>query len=108
MKVPERDIEITVFYDGEWHTVKTYANEYRNLMMLLYDKICTDEFGECLGMGKCGTCVIEVSNGHTELTSYNRNEETTIAKAGLGSEKLRLSCQILIDSRINGLVITIR
>lgn len=107
MTSPDKNIEITIFYDGQLHTVKTYPNEYRNLMMLIYDKIYTEDFGDCLGMGKCGTCLIEVV-GDSELTSYDRNEETTIAKAGIDGENLRLSCQILIDHHINGLRINVK
>ena len=50
-------------------------------MMLIYDKIRPEDFGECLGMGKCGTCLIEIEPD-IHLNSFNRNEETTLMKAG--------------------------
>lgn len=106
--MPERDIEITVLYEGVEYTVKTYPYEYRNLMMLLYDRVCTDEFGDCLGMGKCGTCLIQIIEAQSGLTAYERNEDTTISKAGLESESVRLSCQILVDHHLDGLKIVVK
>ncbi|HEY0669702.1 MAG TPA: ferredoxin [Sphingobacteriaceae bacterium] len=103
-----KNIQITIFYDGQTHIVRTYPNEYRNLMMLIYDKICIEDFGDCLGMGKCGTCLIEIIGAHDELTSFDRNEETTIAKAGIEGKNLRLACQILIDHHLNGLQVNVK
>lgn len=76
-------------------------------MMLIYDKIYVEEFGDCLGMGKCATCLIEIVEAPFQFSSYNRNEETTISKAGLNKENVRLSCQILIDEHINGLKLNV-
>lgn len=102
---PKKKIRISVIYEGETHDVETYPNEYRSLMMLIYDLLSPDGFGDCLGMGKCGTCLIEINND-INLTSYNRNEETTLLKAG-NAKGLRLACQILIDEHIDGLVVTV-
>ena len=71
-------------------------------MMLILDKISPEDFGDCLGMGKCGTCLVETSGNANILTSYNRNEEATIAKAGI-NKNLRLACQILVDENIHGI-----
>ncbi|MDP9047050.1 MAG: 2Fe-2S iron-sulfur cluster-binding protein [Bacteroidota bacterium] len=98
---------VTVVYDGKVHELFTYRNEYRSLMMLIYDKLSTEEFGECLGIGKCGTCLVEmISSGH-QLTSYERNEETTLLKAGHSNKDVRLSCQIMADEFIDGLTVKI-
>jgi ferredoxin len=51
MHTPVKDITVTICYEG---------NEYRSLMMLIYDQIYPEGFGECLGMGKCGTCLVEI------------------------------------------------
>ena len=99
------NISLTVDYEGEIHHLQTYPNEYRNLMMLIYDKIGLEDFGDCLGMGKCGTCLIEIAP-KIYLNSYDRNEEATLLKAGAGYGS-RLACQILIDEHINGLTIKI-
>lgn len=103
----ETAIEITVLYEHELYALKTYLNEYRNLMTLLFDKISPEGFGDCLGMGKCATCMVRVMENQNNFTSYNRNEETTIAKAGITDKNVRLSCQIQIDQHINGLKIEI-
>jgi ferredoxin, 2Fe-2S len=98
-------ISLTVTFEGETHHLKTFPNEYRNLMMLIYDKLSPGDFGDCLGMGKCGTCLIEIESGVC-LTSYNRNEDTTLLKAGT-DKGLRLACQILIDEKINDITVKV-
>ena len=107
MASPEKNIVITVTCEGAVYTIQTYPNEYRNLMMLIYDKIYVDEFGDCLGMGKCATCLIEIVEAPLQLSSYNRNEETTMNKAGFENKNVRLSCQILVDQHINGLKLNV-
>lgn len=104
---PVRRLAVTVFCDGENHELLTYTNEYRSLMMLIYDKIYTDGFGECLGMGKCGTCLVEIIKGNPQLTFYERNEQTTLLKSGQRGKNVHLSCQIMIDEFINGLQVSI-
>lgn len=107
MIVRDRNITITIVYQGESYSIKTYPNEYRNLMMLIYDRLATEEFGECLGMGKCGTCVVEILESPNELTSFDRNEATTIEKAGITGKNVRLSCQIIIDENSDGLKVEV-
>lgn len=106
MRGPSKHISITVIYEGENHRLTTYPNEYRNLMMLIYDRLGPEEFGDCLGMGRCGTCLIELSDIRHPLSSYQRNEETTLWKAQLRGT-VRLACQILIDEHIEGLVVKV-
>ncbi|MEJ6980141.1 ferredoxin [Pedobacter sp. P351] len=100
-------VTITVLCDGKTYTITTFPNEYRNLMVLIFDKIYVEEFGECLGMGKCGTCLIEIIEMPLSLSSYDRNEETTINKAGITNKNVRLSCQILVNEMVNGLKIKV-
>ena len=65
---PRERIHITVMYEGEAYELDTYEGEYRNLMMLIFDSLYTEEFGECKGMGRCGTCLVEVlSSGQTMI-----------------------------------------
>ena len=97
----KKDITIKVLYGDQEFELKAYHNEYRNLMMLIYDKIYIDDFGECTGMGRCGTCLVEFLSGSHELSQLDRNENTTIEKVGLTNANMRLSCQILVDKGLH-------
>ena len=107
MNVRANDINIKVIYDDEVYELKTYIGEYRNLMMLIFDKIYIEDFGECKGMGRCGTCVIEIIESKNELPMLKRNEEATIVKTGIINSKIRLACQILINEDINNATVRI-
>jgi 2Fe-2S ferredoxin len=104
---PVKDISVTICHDGKIHEIKTYANEYRSLMMLIYDQIYTEGFGECLGMGKCGTCLVEIISSSHELSCYERNEEMTLLRTGITGKEVHLSCQIMIDEYIDGIKVNI-
>jgi 2Fe-2S ferredoxin len=103
----QKNIAISVCCDGERHDIHTYANEYRSLMVLIYDKIYTEGFGECLGMGKCGTCLVEIISSCGALSYYERNEDTTLFRAGHTDKTVRLSCQILVDRHLDGLKVKV-
>ena len=100
-------ISFTVTGFGEEYTVQTYENEYRNLMVLLNDKIYMEDFGQCGGQGRCGTCLVEVTASGGGLLTHERNEQSTIAKKGWVGQNTRLSCQIFINDALNGAVINI-
>ncbi|HEY9364350.1 MAG TPA: 2Fe-2S iron-sulfur cluster-binding protein [Chitinophagaceae bacterium] len=104
---PPKNIKISVFYEGETYEFDTYTNEYRSLMMLIYDKLYTEGFGECLGMGKCGTCLIEILENKYPLTFYERNEVTTLVKAGYTGKEVHLSCQVMVNEFMDGLKVKI-
>jgi 2Fe-2S ferredoxin len=72
-----KDIHVKVLLGDEEYMLETYTNEYRNLMMLLYDKIYIEDFGECKGMGRCGTCVVEILESINNMSCRVRNEEAT-------------------------------
>jgi 2Fe-2S ferredoxin len=77
-------------------------------MHLIYDKIYIEDFGDCLGMGKCGTCVVELINSNGKLISdFDRNEKETLRKAGINRPNSRLSCQLIVDENTDGLEIRI-
>jgi 2Fe-2S ferredoxin len=103
----DKNILVSVDYGGQWYEVSTYANEYRSLMMLIYDQIYTEDFGECLGMGKCGTCLIEIIQSPHPLSYYERNQTTTLKKLNYAGGNIHLACQIMADENINGLRINI-
>jgi len=107
MSTNTKQIVISVFYDGEKHVIKTYAHAYRNLMALLYNELFLDDFGECLGMGKCGTCTIEILLDPSGMHAFDRNEQTTMDKMGVTDHDTRLACQILVDEGIDGLELRI-
>ncbi len=100
MTIPKPHIQFTLIDGEEEHVVNTYTSEYRNLMVLINEKIYLEDFGECKGMGRCGTCVVEVIDNDGGLHSFDRNEEATIKKTGITNPNYRLSCQILIDEKL--------
>jgi len=104
---PVRNITVLVNYDGAQYKLQTFTNEYRSLMMLIYDRIFTEGFGECLGMGKCGTCLIEIISQRMEPTAYERNEDTNLLRAGQINGNIRLACQLIIDEKMDGLVVKV-
>jgi 2Fe-2S ferredoxin len=95
------DIVITVTVGDRDYRLETYEGEYRNLMMLIYDRLYVDDFGECRGMGRCGTCVVEINAAPEELEIRDRNEDTTLTKMGITDPRQRLSCQILVDDTLH-------
>ena len=104
---PVKDISVTICYEGKIREIKTYTNEYRSLMMLIYDQIYTEGFGDCLGMGKCGTCLVEIISSVHELSYYDRNEEIALFRTGVNGKDTRLSCQIMIDDAIDGIKVNV-
>ena len=107
-KIEKETICFTVLYEDESFEFKTFTNEYRNLMVLLFDKIYIEEFGDCGGMGRCGTCMVKIAGLKNEYPD-ERNEKRTLSKMGIDAEKLgiRLSCQILVDINLNNQIIEI-
>ncbi len=100
-------IIIIIEHGGVPSVITTYQNEYRNLMALISDKIYLECFGECKGMGRCGTCLVEIIESDEQLTNIERNEQATISKLGIHAPGLRLACQLLIDNTLNGCKIRI-
>ena len=100
-------ISFTVVSFGEKYEVQTYENEYRNLMVLLNDRIYMEDFGQCGGQGRCATCMVEVTTTNESFLTLERNEQSTIAKKGEVGKNARLSCQIFINNALNRAVINI-
>ena len=107
MKLKTKDICIKVLTGDEELQLQTYTHEYRNLMMLLFDKIYLEDFGECKGMGKCCTCMIEIIESENEISSLGRNEQASLQKAGMTDSKQRLACQILVSEELHNATIKI-
>jgi ferredoxin, 2Fe-2S len=106
--VRNRDIVFTVLFGDEKYVIQTYEGEYRNLMALIADKIVAENFGECKGMGRCGTCMATIANWKIKAPSKERNEEVTLSKCSPDNEDVRLSCQILITENLSDSTVHIK
>lgn len=87
------------------YELTTYEGEYPNLMMLISDKLIIEDFGECKGIGRCGTCHIYIVNPGQTMLIKEGNENNTLNKLDDRNENSRLACQILINESINGIYI---
>lgn len=108
MNLDKQHISFTVWESGIKHNIHTYSHEYRNLMVLLNDRIFPDHFGECGGQGRCATCMVKLSgsDGLMQLEQHG-NEKTTLLKNGVTEENYRLACQIAVNDWLNGAKITL-
>lgn len=106
MTTYQNDITFTLVYFDEEIKVETHEGEFRNLMVLINEKIYVEDFGECKGIGRCGTCLVETyeMNGGVQM---DRNEKSTLQKCAVKKENLRLSCQIMINKVLQNSVIKI-
>ncbi len=103
----ERDITFTLRYSSEEIKVETYEGEYRNLMVLINEKIYVEDFGECKGIGRCGTCLIITEGIKQGASVMERNEKSTLQKCGVQHKGIRLSCQVMINSALQNAYIQI-
>ena len=102
-----KDIFFTLIYFDEEIKVSTYEGEFRNLMILINEKIYVEDFGECKGIGRCGTCLVEVEGLGSSANEMERNEKSTLQKCALKQFNLRLSCQILINDALQNATVKI-
>ena len=103
---PLNSIVFELIYLGEKITVSCHEGEFRNLMVLINEKMYVEDFGECKGIGRCGTCLVEVITKQA-LPIMERNEKSTLNKSAVKLPNLRLSCQIMINQLLDGATITI-
>jgi 2Fe-2S ferredoxin len=96
-----RDIIFSLTYLDETITVATYNGEFRNLMVLINEKIFVEDFGECKGIGRCGTCLVEVKGLGASAAVMERNEKATLEKCLVKKPNLRLSCQLMINDALH-------
>lgn len=89
------------------HSIETYVHEYPNLMFLLKDKLLLADFGECGGVGRCATCIIEITGIKGDSIKKERNEHTTLYKTGYIDDTIRLSCQLYVNNDLDGTQIEI-
>ncbi|MBS1743744.1 MAG: 2Fe-2S iron-sulfur cluster binding domain-containing protein [Bacteroidetes bacterium] len=107
MGIMKNKLSFTVIDNNSRQVIETYVGEYRNLMLLLKDKMYLEYFGECGGMGRCATCVIKIKGLSGNSINKERNEPVTLSKMGHKDENIRLSCQLLVTKDLNGTVIEI-
>ena len=100
-------IQFTVIENGNSQLIETYPSSHPNLMFLLRDTLGLDSFGECCGVGRCATCVINAEGITGDSFIKERNEPTTLKKMGYEEESTRLSCQLYITPDLDGATITI-
>jgi len=104
----EKNITLFIEYNGNRQTVETFAGEYRNLMVLIKDQLWVEGMGECGGMARCGTCMVELLNAGKELTLVTDSKEAAvIRRISTSDTTIRLSCQIFVDETLNGLQIKV-
>ncbi|HEX7366038.1 MAG TPA: 2Fe-2S iron-sulfur cluster-binding protein [Pelobium sp.] len=100
-------IKFQLIYEGVSYQVITRHNDYANLMMLISDRFADEDFGDCRGMGKCGSCTVEIANTKVALSDFGRNETTTLKKMDISAQNVRLSCQLIIDDKLNDAIIKV-
>src|SRR5665647_84672 len=103
----KRDIIFTLTYFDEKIKIETYEGEFRNLMVLINEKVYVEDFGECKGIGRCGTCLVEVHGLNGPSSGMERNEKSTLEKCAVKKPNLRLSCQVMIDQALKNAKIKI-
>lgn len=101
----DNKIQFTVIENDTIEIINTHVGSYRNLMFLLKENLCLDEFGECLGMGKCATCIIKTTDITGDSAIKDRNEPATLSKYGYEDDNIRLSCQLYITKDLDGAII---
>jgi 2Fe-2S ferredoxin len=104
---PKNYICFTLICDGEEHILNTYPGEYRNLRDLIADKLFLEGYGECGGMGRCATCMVEIDGLKGDAAMMKRNESATLLKAGTISSTTRLACQIAIDDNLSNMIVRV-
>jgi len=107
MKAREKDIVLFVEYNGNVQRIETFAGEYRNLMVLIKDQLWVDGMGECGGMARCGTCLVELKNAAESLIVMEGKEAAVIKRTITTHSNIRLACQLLVDETINGLQVKV-
>lgn len=100
-------ITFTGHYQGQEYSLQTYGHEYRNLMELLKDRICPEDFGECGGMGRCGTCLANITGLANNSGESYKNEQGKLSKMGILDPATRLCCQVQVDESLNDTTIEI-
>ncbi len=84
-----KNIPLTLLYQGEAYPVRAFDNEYYSLMTLISAHLGIVGFGLCSGMGSCGTCLVEIGTKYSAAT------------------RLVLACDIRVNDELSNTQITI-
>lgn len=93
---------------GKSHSIKAPVDISMNLMELirLYELAEEGTIGICGGMAMCASCQCYIESSHP-LPELEAEEEAMLSEAFHVKENSRLSCQININSELNGLSLEI-
>lgn len=100
-------IQFTVIENEKRYPIKVMHGSYPSLMFLLKEQMGLDSFGECGGVGRCATCVVQTAGITGNSLIKERNEPVTLQKMGYEDESIRLSCQLYITKDLEGSEITL-
>jgi 2Fe-2S ferredoxin len=101
------NISFTVIENQQHFPINVKHGSYPNLMFLLKEELSLDSFGECGGVGRCATCVVQAFGVKGKSTIKERNEPNTLELLGFTEETIRLSCQLYVTADLEGAEITI-
>ena len=93
--------------DGVSHQVKAPTDMNLNLMEVirLYELAPEGTLGVCGGMAMCASCQCYIDSNHY-LQDISDDESAMLSEAFHVLDTSRLSCQIPIDTSVDGLKIT--
>ena len=93
---------------GKSHSIKAPVDISMNLMEVirLYELAEEGAIGICGGMAMCASCQCYIESSHP-LPELEAEEEAMLSEAFHVKENSRLSCQININSELNGLSLEI-
>ncbi len=95
IKVLKKPLKVSIIdMIGDIHDIEFRRFEYPNLMELITESYY-EEIGECRGRGLCKTCFVS-SKELVKNKNINFIHQPT-------TEKQFLSCQILVDEKIDGM-----
>lgn len=101
------DIVFTVRYSGDEYQLKTYWGEYRTLRLLIENKLNIRGFGQCGGMGRCASCLIEIVDLNDKSTFLSRTEHTSFRRTIRKYSIVRFACQIPVNDDLANVTIKI-
>ena len=101
----QQDIKVTIIdREGVSHTIDAPTDMAMNLMEVVrvYELAPEGTIGICGGMAMCASCQCYVLSDH-ELPEKQDDEEAMLSEAFYVKDNSRLSCQIQITPKIDGL-----
>jgi ferredoxin, 2Fe-2S len=91
---PKSYIAFTIGYAGAAYSMRTYWHEHRDLRALIKAKLKLGGFGQCGGLGRCGTCLVFVGQTQPDVGNTPKGYKA-------------LACQLPISDDLSNAYITI-